>query len=213
MISQDELRVLGQRLCQVDGIVGVLLGGSRARGEHTPESDVDLGLYYRPPLGVGALDDLARDVAGPAAGVTEPGEWGPWVDGGGWLQVGGHAMDWIYRDLDRVRGSLDDAQAGQYSFHAQTGHPLGVPSFMYAGEVALGVVLADPTGELQQLQETARRYPPRLRDALVHGLWEASFTIDIARKAVPRGDTTYVAGCLFRAVELCAHALHGHAGA
>jgi hypothetical protein len=36
--------------------------------------------------------------------------------------------------------------------------------------------------------------------------------IKIARKAVSRCDTTYIAGCLFRAVEICAHALHGHAG-
>lgn len=43
-------------------------------------------------------------------------------------------------------------------------------------------------------------------------MWEASFDIDIARKAVTRGDTAYVAGCLFRVVEVCALALHGHAG-
>ena len=83
---------------------------------------------------------------------------------------------------------------------------------MYAGEVALGVVLADPSGEITALQEAARHYPPRLRDALVAGLWEASFGIDIARKAVARGDTAYVAGCLFRVVEVCALALNGHAG-
>lgn len=83
---------------------------------------------------------------------------------------------------------------------------------MYVGEVALGVVLADPSGGITELQQAARRYPTRLRDALVAGLWEASFTIDIARKAVSRGDTAYVAGCLFRVIEVCAHALHGHAG-
>ncbi|HZX99202.1 MAG TPA: hypothetical protein VFE92_06920 [Dermatophilaceae bacterium] len=33
----------------------------------------------------------------------------------------------------------------------------------------------------------------------------------IARKAVTRGDTALVAGCLFRVVEVCAQALHGHA--
>jgi hypothetical protein len=56
-------------------------------------------------------------------------------------------------------------------------------------------------------------YPPALRAALVpRSLWEASFLVDIARKAVSRADTTYVAGCLFRVVGLCAHALHGNAG-
>ena len=101
----------------------------------------------------------------------------------GWLHIGGTAVDWIYRDLDRVHRSWDDAQAGRFDFHFQIGHPLGGPDFMYAGEVALGVILADPSGEITALQEGARRYPPLLRDALVAGLWEASFTIDMARKA------------------------------
>ena len=44
------LAALAARLVAVDGVVGVLLGGSRARGTHRPDSDVDLGVYYRPPL-------------------------------------------------------------------------------------------------------------------------------------------------------------------
>ena len=139
-------------------MVGVLLCGSRARGEHTPESDFDLGLYYRPPLDIDALQDLARDIAGPEASVTRPGEWGPWVDGGGWLHIGGTAVDWLYRDLDRVRRSWEHAQAGRYDFHFQVGHPFGVPDFMYAGEVALGVVLADPPGDITALQQAARHF-------------------------------------------------------
>jgi Nucleotidyltransferase domain len=211
-MGQAELHALAARLAGVDGVVGVLLGGSRARRDHTPESDVDLGLYYRPPLDVGTLGELAREVAGPDATVTEPGAWGPWVDGGGWLTVAGTAVDWLYRDLSRVQAAWADAQAGRYTFHAQVGHPLGVPDFAYAGEVALGVVLADPTGELQALHEQTQAYPPLLAAALVEGLWEASFLLDNARKAVTRRDTTYIAGCLFRVVELCAHALHGRAG-
>jgi len=74
VIDDEELRKLAQRLGEADGMIGVLLGGSRARGEHTPESDFDLGLYYRPPLDIDALQDLARDVAGPEASVTRPGE-------------------------------------------------------------------------------------------------------------------------------------------
>jgi len=212
VIDDEELRKLGRRLCEVQGVTGVLLGGSRARGEHTPESDFDLGIYYRRALDIDTLEDLAREVAGPEARVTRPGEWGPWVDGGGWLHIGGTAVDWLYRDLDRVRTSWEDARAGRYEFHFQIGHPFRVPDFMYAGEVALGVVLADPSGEITALQQAARHFPPLLRDTLVAGLWEASFDIDIARKAVTRGDTAYVAGCLFRVVEVCAHALHGVSG-
>jgi hypothetical protein len=211
VIDDRELRDVARRVAGVPGVVGVVLGGSRARGEHAPDSDVDLGLYYRRPLDVAALEDLARALAGPAARLTQPGEWGPWVDGGGWLRIADTPVDWIYRDIARVRASWVAAQAGRYAFHAQVGHPLGVPDFAYVGEVALGRVLADPSGELAELQHATRRYPPRLSVALVAGLDEATFTVQIARKAVARADSTYVAGCLFRAVELCAHALHGSA--
>ncbi len=32
------------RLLSIEGIVAIALGGSRVRGNHTPKSDVDLGL-------------------------------------------------------------------------------------------------------------------------------------------------------------------------
>ena len=211
-VSDERLGEVAARLAGVPGVVGVLLGGSRARRTHTAESDTDLGLYYRPPLDVAALRELARDVAAPGGNVTEPGEWGPWVDGGGWLTVDGSAMDWIYRDLDRVEQAWRDAERGRYAFHVQAGHPLGVPDFAYPGEVALGVILADPGGELAALQHRTRAYPPALAERLVAGLWEADFLAGIARKAVSRGDAAYVAGCLFRLVGVCAHALHGAAG-
>lgn len=203
------MKELAARLVEVPGIVAVTLGGSRARGTHAPDSDTDLGLYYRPPLDVAAL----QAVAGDSGTVTEPGEWGPWVDGGAWLTIDGAAVDWIYRDLDRVRRSVDDAEAGRYAFHAQTGHPLGVPDFAYAGELALGQILADPAGELTALRHRLRVFPPKLADRLIGGLWEADFLVRVARKAVIRQDVTFVSGCLFRIFGVCAHALHGAAGA
>jgi hypothetical protein len=203
---------LAERLVTVGGVVGVLLGGSRARGEHHPDSDVDLGVYYRPPLDVDGLGALAREVAGPSATVTRPGDWGPWVDGGAWLRIDGVAVDWIYRDVDRVQTAWRHAQEGRVAWQAQTGHPLGVLDVWYAGEVALGAVLADPTGELTRLHTAAATLPVALAAALVARLPEATFTLDIARKTIHRGDVAYVAGCLFRALGVCAYALHAAAG-
>ncbi|GAA1107408.1 hypothetical protein GCM10009663_56660 [Kitasatospora arboriphila] len=202
---------LAAALAAVDGVVGVCLGGSRARGTHRPDSDTDLGLYYRGPLDTGALRELAARAAGRPVEVTEPGGWGPWVDGGAWLTVGGARIDFIYRDLDRVRHHWDEARAGRYATGVQAGHPLGFHAHAYPGELALGRVLADPTGELARLRAEVVHYPAALGAALVAtARWEAPFTLANAAKA-PH-DTAYVHGCLFRVVGLLAHALHGRAG-
>ncbi len=211
-LTDAGLTELSHRLLAVPGVVGVVLGGSRARQTHTADSDTDLGLYYRAPLDTARLAALAEAVGGVGARVTEPGGWGPWVDGGGWLTIDGHPVDWIYRDLDRVRRCWSDAEQGRYAFHVQAGHPLGVPDFSYPGELALGRILADPTGELAALRRRARVFPRPLAEALVAGLWEADFLVGLGRKAVSRGDSAYVAGCLFRLAGVCAHALHGAAG-
>ncbi|MGW1606403.1 nucleotidyltransferase domain-containing protein [Streptomyces eurythermus] len=208
----ERLTEIADRLAGVGGVVGVCLGGSRARGTHGPDSDFDLGLYYRPPLDTAALRLLAAELTGGPVEVTEPGGWGPWVDGGAWLTIDGHRVDWIYRDLDRVHRVWQQCRAGRFEIGAQPGHPLGVYSHSYAGEVALGHVLADPDGELRALREQTRHYPEPLRQALIdNARWEAPFILAGARKGAARGDTFFVAGCLFRAVGLLVHALHAHA--
>jgi len=88
VITDEQLQGLAGRLIQVRGVRAILLGGSRGHGDHSPDSDHDLGLYYEPPLDVAALQELARSVAGPGAQVTVPGAWGSWVDGGAWLEIG-----------------------------------------------------------------------------------------------------------------------------
>jgi Nucleotidyltransferase domain len=211
VVDDTALVELGERLVSVGGVVAVVLGGSRARGTHRPDSDFDLGLYYRGELDVAALQDLAGWEADEPVAVTAPGGWGPWVNGGGWLTVGGWRVDWIYRDLDRVHRVWDDCRAGRYEVGFQVGHPLGFYSHAYAGEVALCRVLADPSGEVADLQARTGQYPMALGDALVDGLWEADFALRLAGYGADGTDPTYVAGCLFRAVGVACHALHGRA--
>nr|WP_294692011.1 nucleotidyltransferase domain-containing protein [uncultured Friedmanniella sp.] len=217
MLTDEELQRVAGRLVEVPGVTAVMLGGSRARGAEQPDSDVDLGLYYRQPLDVQELQLLAETLAEARSGderptVTQPGEWGPWVDGGGWLTIGGMPVDWIYRDLDRVQASARQAQDGRFSFHFQVGHPLGVPDFAYAGEVALGVVLADPSGELTDLHDRLTTYPPALARALIGRLDEAYFLLRGSEKSAWRADVVLIAGVLFRVIGLCGHALHAKAG-
>ena len=205
---------MADALTRVPGIDAVVLGGSRARGTHHDASDVDLGIYYHAEdfdlealtQQTGAFSDAGRmEVAG-------PGGWGPWVNGGGWLTVEGTPVDWILRDLDRVREQCRRAVAGEYAFHSQPGHPLGFLDVSYAGEIATCVPLADPAGIVAETRKALVPYPPALRSALIGNLWQAGFLVDAARKGLPKGDSAYVMLCCSSALMVCAHAWHAQAG-
>jgi hypothetical protein len=201
------------RLATVPGVVAVALGGSRARGTEAPDSDVDLGLYYDPasPPALGDLNALARELDDrhPTDAVTRRGEWGPWIDGGAWLTIGGARVDWLFRDLARVRRVVADCRAGRPEVAYQLGHPHAFVSAIYLGDVDCCVPLADPDGVLAELKRLVRPYPPLLRDALVRRfLFEAGFSLDGAEKGARRGDVAYVAGCLFRTVAALVQVLY-----
>jgi len=200
---------MARALVAIDGVVGVTLGGSHARGTADTHSDIDLGVYYRGDLDVPAVRALARTVD-ERAEVSGRGGWGPWVDGGGWLTVDGTRVDWIYRDLDRVEQIRADCEAGRVECHFQVGHPHGFWTSAYVAELALGKVLADPDKILERARPTS--YPGALTTALSErGRWEAGFLLDAAEKGATRGDVAWVAGCLYRAAGCLSQARHAEA--
>lgn len=190
-------------LSQIEGVEAVALGGSWARGEAHPNSDVDIGIYYRSgsPPSLGDLRRLARglDDRHPEDVLTDFGGWGPWIDGGGWLTIEGRSVDWLYRDLDRVQRATEECRAGRPTVHYQPGHPHGFHTHIYLGEIHHCRPLHDSQDTLQSIKRLAEPYPPRLKQALIQKqLWEAGFALDTCRKSAARGDAFYVAGSLFR---------------
>ncbi len=179
--------------------------GRGARGTHHAGSDIDLGLYYEPAAPpdlvilrqvAASLDDDRRvDI------ITPLGGWGPWINGGGWLKVQGLPVDFLYRDLAKVRRVITACQAGELEIAYQPGHPHGFVTSIYMGEVAQARILWDPTGALVVLKAQTQPYPAALRQAtFAKFLWEAGFSLETAHKAVARVDVAYVAGCCFRTV-------------
>lgn len=191
------------RLAGVEGVVAVALGGSWARGTQRPDSDIDLGIYYRRAYvpAVGQLCQLAQELDDrrPPAAATSFGEWGPWIDGGAWLQIEGRRVDWLYRDLDRVGAVIEDCRAGRAACYYQAGHPLGFVSAIYMGEIHACRPLFDPGATIAALKERTSPYPSALQKTLIHDfLWEADFTLQTSVKAAARGDILFVSGALFR---------------
>lgn len=192
------------RVARVNGVVSIVLGGSRARGTADRHSDIDLGLYYdsRRPFRIAELESAARDLDDRKTPglVTRFGEWGPGVNGGGWLQVGSLHVDFLYRDLVAVRRAIDDCRAGRISSLYQLGHPMGFHIQTYAGEINCCAPLYDPRSLVKRLKRQVAVYPAAMRRAMVtRHFFDATFHLAIAGKPAERGDITYVAGSLFHA--------------
>jgi Nucleotidyltransferase domain len=190
------VRVLGERLIEIPGVVAVALGGSRAGGLVHPDSDWDFGLYYRDAI-------RAEDVRalGFEGTVVEPGEWGRLVNGGAWLTVEGQRVDLLYRDLDVVRHWIDEAEAGRYEVDRVEGYLAGMATYVLVGELAQAEVLA---GELPRPE-----FPDALRQ-VARARWRrsAALSLAVADAAAARHDVVSCAGLLAKAaVEVAQAAL------
>lgn len=204
MDTQLLINTIVEQIKPIDGVSAIVLGGSRARGTHTPKSDIDLCLYYHPahPLDLTALERVAAELddSHRAGLVTPIGDWGPWINGGGWLTVQTQAVDFLYRDLRKVAAVIEDCLNGQVEMVYQPGHPHGFVSSIYLAEVAVCQPLWEADGQLASLKQRVLPYPLALQQALLQKFaWEVDFALGTGKKSIARQDVTYAAGCCFRA--------------
>ena len=76
--------------------------------------------------------------------------------GGAWLTIDGARVDLIYRDLDEVLHWTAAAGDGRFEIRREVGYVAGIATYVLAGELALGRVLA---GDLPR-----PAFPPKLRE-------------------------------------------------
>ncbi|MUG24884.1 DNA polymerase subunit beta [Paenibacillus macerans] len=205
MTVQQVIDQINKELSGVKGIVGVVLGGSRARGTNHATSDIDIGIYYDEAAGfdVSEVGKIATKLDDEHRGniITSLGEWGPWVNGGGWLIVQGYHVDFLFRDVKRVSQVMDDCLMGKVSPNYQTGHPHAYINVMYLGEISICKVLSDPTNQIAELKARTMPYPKPLKDAVIgYFMFESSFSLMFAEKNLDKDDISYVAGHAFRSI-------------
>lgn len=188
---------LADQLAGLRGAVAVVLGGSRATGQHREDSDWDFGVYYRGQRQ--PFDPEGVRLLGHEGYVSELNEWGPIMNGGAWLTVEGLPVDVLFRDLDLIGGWLDDAREGRFEILTQNGYVVGAPTYLPVGELAIAKSIS---GELSRPD-----FPSKLSDTAATR-WEgrAGVALMFAANHARSGDPVCCAGMLSNAVLCVAHA-------
>lgn len=198
------IQKVSEKLCSLPYIEGIVLGGSRARGNHSVNSDIDIGIYYNSDtFDLESINQLAKELDDESRSnlVVPPGGWGNWVNCGGWLVIEGYHVDLILRDIKRVEQIIKDTNQGIVTANYQTGHPHGYISAMYRGELAISKVLYSKDKSFNELKKQAEFYPVELKRSMINFfLFEAEFSLGFAKANAGSGDSYYVAGHVFRAV-------------
>jgi predicted nucleotidyltransferase len=188
----------GDLLAALPGVRAVALGGSRASGTASPDSDWDFAVYYR---GTGFDPASLRSLGWPGE-IFPIGGWGGGVfNSGAWLTAGARRVDVHYRDLDDIEHRLAEAREGQFHIERLMFHLAGIPSYIVLAELALNLVLA---GELPR-----PGYPPALRRS-AQARWRenALATLGYAKAAhAERGHLADTAGAIALAACQGAHAV------
>jgi hypothetical protein len=142
------------------------------------------------------VDDEHRDNL-----IVPPGEWGQWVNGGGWLIIDGYHVDFILRGINRVENVFSECREGKVTAHYQTGHPHAYTNVMYMGELAVCKMLWDRQGNISALKQVAEQYPLKLKTAIISFfMFEAEFSLMFAESNAEKNDAYYVAAHIVRAV-------------
>ncbi len=131
--------------------------------------------------------------------VTEPGAWGPIVNGGGWLTLDGIAVDVLFRDLDLVEHWLKESNEGRFEVLDQHGYLVGAPTYILAGELALCQALGGEIPQVEFSEALARSAP---------GYWRGRGRVSLmfAQGYARSDESVCCLGMLTNAILCAAHA-------
>jgi len=189
-------------LSKITGMAAVVLGGSYASGAQRENSDLDIGLYYyeNKPFSMDEIRWIAQEISVDSDPiVTNFYKWGAWVNGGAWIHTKQGKIDFLYRNIDQVQRTIEEAHKGiiHHDYDQQPTH--GFYSVIYLAETQICIPLFDPNRIIANLKSQVKTYPSKLKRRIItDSLWGAEFTLIHARGFADQGDIYNTVGCLAR---------------
>jgi predicted nucleotidyltransferase len=209
--KEQILNLLVNDLKDIQRITAIVLGGSYATGHATEISDLDIGIYYHEkyPFDTEEIKKIAKKYAlDNTPIVTDFYQWGPWVNGGAWMNTSAGKVDFLYRNIEQVTATIQKSKKGEWENHYEQQPPYGFSSVIYLAECQSCIPLYDPENIISQLKKQVSDYPSELKHTIINdSLWSAEFTLIQADTYSKKHDIFNVAGCLTRAVKNIVSAL------
>lgn len=195
----------------VKGIEAIVLGGSRATKTENEFSDIDIGIYYNEEIDLSTFKKIASELDDEHRKdcITNLGDWGPWINGGGWLKIDNIPVDILFRDTRKVTQCIEDCKKGIITIDYQCGHPFGFINSIYMGEVFSCKILHSNSNKIQQLKDSLKIFPPAYKNASIQKfLWECEFSLMCGKKAIKKNDIVYASGSIFRSAMCLIYVLY-----
>lgn len=209
--KQDICNNIVNDLRKIEHIAAIVLGGSYATGHATETSDLDIALYYfnDTPFDIEKIKAVSEKYAiGSQPTVTGFYQWGPWVNGGAWMNTISGKVDFLYRNIEQVQTTIEKAHNGKWENHFEQQPPYGFSSVIYLAETKSCIPLYDPTGVIENLKAEVQTYPAKLKQTIIQdALWAAEFTLLQIETFAKKQDVYNTAGCLTRATKSIINAL------
>jgi hypothetical protein len=71
-------------------------------------------------------------------------EWGPWVNGGAWIETSSGKIDLLYRSLEHIERVIQDSNNGKFFSDFLQQPPYGFYSVTYLAETKACIPLIQP---------------------------------------------------------------------
>lgn len=195
----------------IDGVKALVLGGSYATGMASDNSDLDIGIYYsnNNPFDLDAIKLVAEKYSNnEKPTVTGFYEWGPCVNGGAWIMTTNGKVDFLYKNIDQIAATIDNAKRGIWENYFEQQPPYGFSSIFFLGETHNNIPLYDPEEIIKNLKKDVEQYPKALKRAVIQqSLWAAEFTTWQAKSFASKTDVYNTIGCLTRGIKNIVNAL------